>query len=100
MTDGKRNEDLKHIGVQVIKVMCGIVCMGVLMSVRYDVHSHWMRAGLAGCAFGLCYVFVFWAVYSWKREFCGCREQRTVDDKPVVEDRDVGEVERNVTHRL
>ncbi len=100
MNEGKGSEDLKQIGVQVIKVICGVVCMGALMSVRYDVHSHWIRAGLAGCAFGLCCFFVSWAVYSWKSEFCGRRERRTAEDKPAVEDRSVGEAERNATHRL
>jgi hypothetical protein len=45
-------------GFEIVRLVVGIILFAVLMGLREDFHSFWMRAIVAGCAGGAIGIFV------------------------------------------
>jgi hypothetical protein len=47
-------------GPQINQIVIGVVLFGVLMGIREEFHSIWLRAVVAGCAGGVLGLLVLW----------------------------------------
>ncbi len=58
MSEDQNQEAPKVPPAQIARFICGIILFGVLMGVRTEFHSFWMRALVAGCAGAALGIFV------------------------------------------
>lgn len=58
MSEGQKQEPPRVPAAQIARFIIGIILFGVLMSLREDFHSVWIRMLVAGCAGGVLAIFV------------------------------------------
>jgi hypothetical protein len=58
MSDEQKQDPPKVPAWQIVRFVVGIVLFGVLMGLRDEFHSEWLRILVAGCAGGVIGVFV------------------------------------------
>ena len=58
MSDDQKRGPPQVPGWEIARLLIGIVLFGVLMGLREEFHSFWMRALIAGCAGGAIGIFV------------------------------------------
>jgi len=58
MSEDQKQEAPKVPPVQIARFICGIILFGVLIGMRGEFHSFWMRALVAGCAGAVLGIFV------------------------------------------
>jgi lysylphosphatidylglycerol synthetase-like protein (DUF2156 family) len=54
----QKNEPPRVPAAQIARFICGIILFGVLMGIREDFHSIWVRTLVAGCAGAVLGIFV------------------------------------------
>ena len=58
MSEDQKQEAPKVPPAQIVRFICGIILFGVLMAMRGESHSFWVRALVAGCAGAVLGIFV------------------------------------------
>ena len=58
MSDDQKQEPPRMPPAQIVRFIIGIILFGVLMGLREDFHSVWVRMLVAGCAGGVLGIFV------------------------------------------